>query len=331
MVNSEGYARFRVVAPDAKSVIVSLGLGGRGGTVLRKDKDGVWTGTTEGPMDPGFHYYRLTIDGGVVNDPGTHNYFGSCRWESGIEIPAPDRDIYACRENIAHGNIQEVLFYSPSLGKMQTAMVYLPPTYGQLVKGKQERFPVLYLQHGWGENETSWGKQGHAGLIMDNLIADGKINPFIVVMAYGLTNDFQFGTIGRFDAKDFETVLVDELIPFIDQHFLTKADKANRAMAGLSMGGMETKLITLRRPEVFNYWGLLSGGQYAPDEIKDPTIVKYIFESCGSKENPDGIKASVEALKAAGYNAEGFVSEGTAHEFLTWRRSLYLMAQKLFK
>ena len=331
MVNSEGYARFRVVAPDAKSVIVSLGLGGRGGTVLRKDKDGVWVGTTEGPMDPGFHYYRLTIDGGVVNDPGTHNYFGSCRWESGIEIPAPDRDFYACRENIAHGNIQEVLFYSPSLGKMQTAMVYLPPTYGQVVKGKQERFPVLYLQHGWGENETSWGKQGHAGLIMDNLIADGKIKPFIVVMAYGLTNDFQFGTIGRFDAKDFETLLVDELIPFIDQNFLTKADKANRAMAGLSMGGMETKLITLRRPEVFNYWGLLSGGQYAPDEIKDPTIVKYIFESCGSKENPDGIKSSVEALKAAGYNAEGFVSEGTAHEFLTWRRSLYLMAQKLFK
>ena len=331
MVNSEGYARFRVVAPDAKSVIVSLGLGGRGGTVLRKDKDGVWVGTTEGPMDPGFHYYRLTIDGGVVNDPGTHNYFGSCRWESGIEIPAPDRDFYACRENIAHGNIQEVLFYSPSLGKMQTAMVYLPPTYGQVVKGKQERFPVLYLQHGWGENETSWGKQGHAGLIMDNLIADGKIKPFIVVMAYGLTNDFQFGRIGAFDAKDFETLLVDELIPFIDQNFLTKADKANRAMAGLSMGGMETKLITLRRPEVFNYWGLLSGGQYAPDEIKDPTIVKYIFESCGSKENPDGIRSSVEALKAAGYNAEGFVSEGTAHEFLTWRRSLYLMAQKLFK
>ena len=95
MVNSEGFARFRVVAPDAKSVIVSLGLGGRGGTVLRKNKDGVWEGTTEGPMDPGFHYYHLTIDGGVVNDPGTHNYFGSCRWESGIEIPAPDQDFYA--------------------------------------------------------------------------------------------------------------------------------------------------------------------------------------------------------------------------------------------
>ena len=330
-VNSEGYARFRVVAPDAKSVIVSLGLGGRGGTVLRKDKDGVWAGTTEGPMDPGFHYYHLTIDGGVFNDPGTHNYFGSCRWESGIEIPAPDQDFYAERTDIPHGNMQKVLFYSKSLGKMQEATVYLPAGYGKVVKGKQERYPVLYLQHGWGENETSWPVQGKAGLIMDNLIADSKIKPFIIVMAYGLTNDFKFGTIGQFTAKEFETVLVDELVPFIDKNFLTKADKWNRAMAGLSMGGMETKLITLRRPEAFGYWGLLSGGMYMPEDIKDPKAVKYIFEGCGDKENPDGINKSVEALKAAGFNAEGLISEGTAHEFLTWRRCLYKMAQSLFK
>jgi GH35 family endo-1,4-beta-xylanase/enterochelin esterase-like enzyme len=334
-VNSEGYARFRVVAPDAKSVIVSLGLGGRGGTVLRKDKDGVWTGTTEGPMDPGFHYYHLTIDGGVFNDPGTHNYFGSCRWESGIEIPAPDQAFYQYRPEIEHGNVQQVLFHSNSTGGMQTAWVYTPPTYGNTtIKGGKAtpvRYPVLYLQHGWGENETSWFRQGCAGLIMDNLIAEGKIKPFIVVMAYGLTNNIKFGTIGQFTAKEFETVLVDELIPYIDSHFLTKADKWNRAMAGLSMGGMETKLITLRRPEMFGYWGLLSGGQYAPEEIKDPKCVKYIFEGCGSKENPEGINKSVAALKAAGFNAEGLVSEGTAHEFLTWRRCLYKMAQSLFK
>ena len=335
-VNSEGYARFRVEAPDAKSVIVSLGLGGRGGTVLRKNKDGVWVGTTEGPMDPGFHYYHLTIDGGVVNDPGTHNYFGSCRWESGIEIPAPDQDFYAWRKDIPHGNIQQVNFWSESTGKMQTCNVYLPDGYGKLVKGKngkltQERYPVLYLQHGWGENETSWPVQGKAGIIMDNLIADGKIKPFIVVMAYGLTNDFKFGTIGKFTAEEFEKLLIDELMPVIDKQFLTKPDKWNRALAGLSMGGMETKLITLRRPEVFGYWGLLSGGQYAPDEIKDPKVVKYIFEGCGDKENPDGINKSVESLKAAGYNAEGLISEGTAHEFLTWRRCLYQMAQSLFK
>ena len=334
-VNSEGYVRFLVVAPEAQSVVVSLGLGGRGGTKLQKGSDGVWTGTTDGPMDPGFNYYHLTIDGGVFNDPGTHNYFGSCRWESGVEIPAPDQDFYALRTDIPHGTVQEVLYYSLSQGKMQTAMVYLPPTYGKLVgkgsKAKQERFPVLYLQHGWGENETSWSRQGHAGIIMDNLLAEGKIEPFIIVMAYGLTNDIKFGTIGSFTAKEFETLLVDELVPFIDANYLTKADKWNRAMAGLSMGGVETKLITLRRPEVFGYWGLLSGGQYMPEDIKDPKAVRMIFESCGSKERPDGIRKSVDALKAAGFNAHGFISEGTAHEFLTWRRSLREMAPLLFK
>ena len=327
-VNSEGYARFRVVAPDAKSVIVSLGLGGRGGTVLRKDKDGVWTGTTEGPMDEGFHYYHLTIDGGVVNDPGTHNFFGSCRWESGIEIPAHDQDFYACRMDVPHGNVQQVLFPSASTGEVKRAFVYTPPTYNDK---KKERFPVLYLQHGWGENETSWPKQGCAGLIMDNLIAEGKIKPFIIVMTYGMTNDVKFGKIREFTAKEFETVLVDELVPYIDSHFKTKADKWNRAMAGLSMGGMETKMITLRRPEVFGYYGLLSGGMYEPKDIADKNQVRLIFQSCGSKEMPDRIQQSTKALQEAGFNAVGYVSEGTAHEFLTWRRSLYQMAQLLFK
>ena len=327
-VNSEGYARFRVVAPDAKSVIVSLGLGGRGGTVLRKDKDGVWTGTTEGPMDEGFHYYHLTIDGGVVNDPGTGNFFGSCRWESGIEIPAHDQDFYANRMDVAHGNVQQVLFPSQSTNTVRRAFVYTPPTYG---KNKKERFPVLYLQHGWGENETSWPVQGCAGLIMDNLIAEGKIKPFIIVMTYGMTNDVRFGGIREFTAEDFEKVLVDELVPYIDANFQTKADKWNRAMAGLSMGGIETKLITLRRPEVFGSYGLLSGGQYEPSDIKDKKQVKLIFQSCGSKERPDAIRESTARLKEAGFNAHGYVSEGTAHEFLTWRRSLYQMAQLLFK
>jgi enterochelin esterase-like enzyme len=211
---------------------------------------------------------------------------------------------------------------------MRHGYIYLPAEY---FANPDKKFPVLYLQHGMGENETGWSAQGKTGIIMDNLIADGKIKPFIIVMAYGLTNDIKFGTIGQFTAKEFETLLVDELVPFIDKNFLTKADKWNRAMAGLSMGGVETKLITLRRPEVFGYWGLLSGGMYMPEEIKDPKCVKYIFEGCGDKENPEGINKSVEALKAAGFNAEGLISENTAHEFLTWRRCLQKMAQSLFK
>ena len=327
-VNSQGYVRFRVDLPDAKEVVVSLGLGGRGGTKLHKTYDGSYVGQTEGPMDEGFHYYHITVDGGVVNDPGTNNYFGSCRWESGIEIPAHDQAFYACRMDIPHGNVQQVLFPSKSTNTVRRAFVYTPPTYG---KNPKEKFPVLYLQHGWGEDETAWSTQGHANLIMDNLIADGKIKPFIIVMTYGMTNDIRFGGLQEFTAKEFETVLVDELVPYIDANFQTKSDKWNRAMAGLSMGGFETKLITLRRPEVFGYYGLLSGGQYEPKDIKDKKQVKVIFQSCGSKERPDAIKESTERLKAAGFNAHGYVSEGTAHEFLTWRRSLYQMAQLLFK
>ena len=326
-VNSQGYARFRIEAPDAQAVSVSLGLGGQGGTQLHKTYDGSWVGTTAGPMDEGFHYYHLTVDGGTLNDPGTNNYYGSTRWESGIEIPAKDRDFYAMK-NVPHGNVQQVLFWSESTKQCRRAFVYTPPTYG---KNKKEKFPVLYLQHGWGEDETAWSNQGHANLIMDNLIAEGKIKPFIIVMTYGMTNNIQFGGIGGFTAKEFETVLVDELVPYIDTHFQTYSDKAHRAMAGLSMGGIETKLITLRRPEVFGYYGLLSGGTYAPSDIKEKDQAKLIFMSCGSKENPDGVTQAAADLKSAGINAVSYVSDGTAHEFLTWRRSLYQLAPLLFK
>ena len=336
MVNSEGFARFRVEAPEAKSVIVSLGLGGTGGTVLRKGADGVWMGTTNGPMDEGFHYYHLTIDGGVVNDPGTHNYFGSCRWESGIEIPAHDKDFYALKD-VPHGKVQQVLFPSKVEGSytpgFRRAFVYTPPQYD----ASKKKYPVLYLQHGWGEDENAWSNQGHANLIMDNLIAEGKVTPFIIVMTYGMTNEAPRGP-GRDRgaiAKAFETVLVDELVPYIDANFNTIAKRESRAMAGLSMGGMETKAITLARPAVFSYYGLLSGGTYMPTDLKldDKSVPKpkLIFESCGSRERPDGINESVKALNAAGQKAVGYVSPNTGHEFLTWRRSLKEMAPLLFK
>ncbi len=327
MVNSQGYARFRIEAPTAQGVNVSLGLGGKGGTNLTKNEEGVWVGTTEGPMDEGFHYYHLTIDGGVFNDPGALNYYGSIRWESGIEIPAHDQDFYALKD-VAHGYVQQILFPSKSTNTSRRAFVYTPPGYG---KDKNKRYPVLYLQHGWGEDETAWSNQGHANLIMDNLIAEGKIQPFIIVMTYGMTNEIKWGQLRSFDITPFQTVLVDELIPYVDANFNTIADQPHRAMAGLSMGGMETKSITLNKPEVFSHYALLSGGVYAPEDIKDKSKVKLIFLSCGSKERPDGVKSSVESLKSAGFNAVSYVSEGTAHEFQTWRRSLYQLAPLLFK
>lgn len=325
MVNSQGYARFRVDAPDAQSVNVSLGLGGKGGTNLTKNEAGIWMGTTEGPMDEGFHYYHLTIDGGIFNDPGSLNFYGSTRWESGIEIPSHDQDFYAMKD-VPHGNVQQILFPSKSTNTSRRAFVYTPPGYDTDIK----KYPVLYLQHGWGEDETAWSNQGHANLIMDNLIAEGKIKPFIIVMAYGMTNEIKFGGIRNFDITPFQTVLVDELIPYIDSNFNTIADQLHRAMAGLSMGGMETKMISLNNPGVFSYYALLSGGTYAPDDIKDKSVVKLIFLSCGSRENPDVVNGAVVTLKDAGYNAVSYVSENTAHEFLTWRRSLRELAPLLF-
>ena len=368
-VNSQGYARFRINAPGAAEVRVSLGLGGEGGTVLKNVGGGIWEGTTSGPMDEGFHYYHIFLDGAMFNDPGTENFYGSTRQESGIEIPAHDQDFYAERD-VPHGNIQEVRFWSKSTNKLRRAFVYTPPTYG---KDTKKKYPVLYLQHGWGENEYAWSVQGHANLIMDNLIADGKIEPFIIVMTYGMTNEgFRpgggagpapaarpaagaapapgrpapgaapaggaqarparpAGGMGMMLNNGFETVLCDELIPYIDANFRTIAKKESRAMAGLSMGGMETHSITLARPELFGSYGLLSGGTYSVEELAGREKPKLIFMSCGSKENPDGVNKAGADLKAAGYNAVSYVSEGTAHEFLTWRRSLYQMAQLLFK
>lgn len=363
-VNSQGYARFRIYAPNADSVRVSLGLGGQGGTKLVKADSGYFIGTTAGPMDEGFHYYRVNVDGATFNDPGTGFFYGSQRWESGIEIPAKDQDIYALK-NVPHGNMQHIIFPSKSTNSQRAAVVYTPPGYE---KGNTN-YPVLYLQHGWGENETSWAVQGKTNLIMDNMIASGRIKPFIVVITYGMTNTgapigrrpppppAAAGTTTPTPAPPagggmgapgtvatgitageitgvgaFQTVLLDELIPYIDAHFRTKANRDNRAMAGLSMGGFETHTITLAKPEVFGYWGLLSGGNYTPAQLEGKMKPKFIFISYGSKETrgADALPKVEADLKAAGYKANTYVSPGTAHEFQSWRRSLYEMAPFLF-
>jgi enterochelin esterase-like enzyme len=372
-VNSQRYVRFHIVAPNAQSVKVSLGLGGRGGTTLTKGDDNVWTGTTEGPMDEGFHYYHLSVDGGTFNDPGTLNFYGSTRWESGIEIPAHDQDFYAVKD-VPHGKVQMVLFPSKSTHSTKRAFVYTPPDYD---KDPAKHFPVLYLQHGWGEDETAWWNQGHANLIMDNLIAEGKSKPFIIVMAYGMTNEGgrpgqrrpggggapangtnqapavaaapgaggtnrPSGRAGRggfppgFGSNAaFETVLVDELVPYIDANFRTIADQPHRGMAGLSMGGMETHSITLKHLDVFSHIGLFSGGVISTIDVQNTPgfkeKVKVVFCSCGSRENPGNLNSNHEALNQIGIENTAYVSPNTAHEFLTWRRSLHEFAPSLFR
>jgi enterochelin esterase-like enzyme len=335
-VNSERRARFRITAPQAQSV--SVGLGGRGGTALTKTDDGSWVGTTT-PLDEGFHYYMLTIDGARVPDPGTLYFYGSTQWSSGIEVPAKDQDFYSVKD-VPHGQLRQILFPSKSTHTSRRAFVYTPPDYD---KDQTQRYPVLYLQHGWGEDETGWGSQGHANLIMDNLIAEGKTKPFIIVMTYGMTNDTRIGGLRNFNIGPFQTALVDELIPYIDAHFRTLSDQPHRAMAGLSMGGMETRQITLRNLDKFSHIGLFSGGTISPEDVNTTPgfkeKVKLVFVSYGSREldNRRGgggfggdPQANADALKQAGVNSVFYVSANTAHEWQSWRRSLHEFAPLLF-
>ena len=334
-VNSQRYARFRVEAPEAQSVKVTVG----GGTTLTKGADGAWIGTTARPEDEGFHYYNVVIDGGKFHDPAALSFNNS----SGIEIPAHDQDFYALRD-VPHGNVQQILFPSPSTKQQRRAFVYTPPGYDA---SGRTRYPVLYLQHGWGEDETSWPNQGRANLIMDNLIAEGRTVPFIIAMTYGMTNDIRFGGLAQFDIKPFQTVLVDELIPYIDAHFRTRADRDHRAMAGLSMGGMETKMIAMTHLDTFSHIGVFSGGTFDMNDVNStPRFrerVKLAFVSFGSRElegkhvGPPGGPpvdplANAAALKEAGIRSSViYVSPNTAHEFQTWRRSLHEFAPLLFR
>ncbi len=332
-VNSQGRIKFRIVAPEAKSIGVTF----RESTEFVRGEDGAWIGYSR-PLDEGFHYYALKIDGAEVPDPNSMMYFGANRWGSGVEVPAHDRDFYAVKD-VPHGQIRELLFPSKSTNSHRRAFVYTPPGYDA---ESEKRYPVLYLQHGFGENEYGWSVQGHAGLIMDNLIAEGKAKPFLIVMTYGMTNDIRMGGIRDFDIKPFQTVLCDELIPHIDANFRTLADQPHRAMAGLSMGGMETKTITLKKLDTFSHIGLFSGGSIAVTDIENLDAFKQnnrlVFVSYGGHELGNGgprrggdPQAATTALKESGVNAHFYVSPKTGHEWHAWRRSLREFAPLLFQ
>lgn len=346
-VNSEGRVRVQISAPEANKVQLDIGAVKYD---LVKDEKGVWTGESA-PQDEGFHYYQLNIDGASVPDPGSLYFFGAGRWGSGIEIPAKDQDFYALK-NVPHGQVREVTYFSAVNNTIRRCFVYTPAEYDKDLK---KRYPVLYLQHGGGENETGWSSQGKAGLIMDNLIAEGKAKPFIIVMDNGTwamparprTNAPQGERpAGPWPpkgwAEGFQKTLFGDIIPMIDANFRTLADSKNRAMAGLSMGGMQTREITLANPEKFSYVGIFSGGAISPEDLKaSPKFkenIKLVFVTFGSRElenrNPNfgkDPKIVTEELKQAGMNAQFYTSPLTAHEWQTWRRSLYQFAPLLFK
>jgi enterochelin esterase-like enzyme len=363
-VNSEGRVRASISAPEAKRVQLDISAVKYD---LVKDTNGVWTGDSK-PQDEGFHYYQLWVDGAAVPDPNSLYFYGASRWGSGIEIPAKDQDFYALK-NVPHGQLRENLYFSKSTNAERRCFVYTPPGYDE---NSSKRYPVLYLQHGMGEDETGWGNQGHANLIMDNLIAEGKAKPFIIVMdnssvnfprgpgggrpgmgarrpgapdTASAGNQPRRGGFGNFNfAAQFEKILINELIPFIDANYRTLTDQPHRAMAGLSMGGMQTRLITLANLDKFSYIGIFSGGSISMDDVNSTPgfkeKIKLVFVSFGSRElenrRPGGPfggdpRVNTDSLKAAGINTHFYVSPQTAHEWQSWRRSLHEFAQLVFK
>lgn len=348
MVNSERIVRAQLNAPDA--VTVKLDIGGVK-YPMKRNAEGVWTGDSA-PQDEGFHYYQFEVDGASVPDPGSLYYYGASRWGSGIEVPAHDQDFYALK-NVPHGDIREVHYWSQTNNQMRHCFIYTPPGYD---KNRKKRYPVLYLQHGGGENEYGWPEQGKTGLIMDNLIAEGKAEEFIIVMDNG-TWARPRPAAGQMPARPqgqrgqgmglpsnwadgFMNTLINDIIPMVDSRYRTIADRKHRAMAGLSMGGMQTKAITMKNPDVFSALGIFSGGIITAEEAAQTEgfkeAYKLVFLSYGSREleNPrygGNQKEIIDELKASGVNAHFYVSPETAHEWQTWRRSLYQFAQLLFK
>ena len=348
MVNSERIVRAQLNAPDA--VTVKLDIGGVK-YPMKRNAEGVWTGDSA-PQDEGFHYYQFEVDGASVPDPGTLYYYGASRWGSGIEVPAHDQDFYALK-NVPHGDIREVHYWSQTNNQMRHCFIYTPPGYD---KNRKKRYPVLYLQHGGGENEYGWPEQGKTGLIMDNLIAEGKAEEFIIVMDNG-TWARPRPAAGQMPARPqgqrgqgmglpsnwadgFMNTLINDIIPMVDSRYRTIADRKHRAMAGLSMGGMQTKAITMKNPDVFSALGIFSGGIITAEEAAQTEgfkeAYKLVFLSYGSREleNPrygGNQKEIIDELKASGVNAHFYVSPETAHEWQSWRRSLYQFAQLLFK
>jgi enterochelin esterase-like enzyme len=344
-VNAEGRVKASILAPEALKV--QLDIGGKKYDLV-KDEKGVWTGGSL-PQDPGFHYYQLNIDGASVPDPGSLYYYGAGRWGSGIEIPAEDQDFYALK-NVPHGLVSENIYYSKLTGAWRRCFVYTPADYNA---GTKARYPVLYLQHGSFEDETGWAAQGHANLIVDNLVAAGKAVPMIIVMDNGYAYAPQDSVAAAAKARPvskFEDVMIKEIIPMIDQKFRTKADRAHRAIAGLSMGANQTIRILMNNLDKFAYFGGFSGTpNYPSADAIDPASflygkfkdgltvskqVKLLWLGLGTKEPapfPGSVGAFRSMLDKQGIKYVYYESPGTAHEWLTWRRDLFQFAGLLFK
>ncbi len=340
-------ATFRLDAPDASKVQVSIG---HGRYDMTRAKDGKWYATTP-PLVPGFHYYSFVIDGANVSDPSSHTFYGTGRDASGIEVPEKGVDYYLPKD-VPHGEVRIRWYLSKVTGAWRRCFVYTPPDYDTNLK---QRYPVLYLQHGMGEDETGWIFQGRANFILDNLIAAGKAKPMIIVMDNGYATKAGApqqpgGGPNRQQVGGFEELMLNDVIPMIDSTYRTIADREHRAMAGLSMGGNQTCQLTLRHLDKFAWIGAFSGtgnglstapldaktfiGGVFADGAAFNARVKLLWIGMGTEEPnpfPGAIGAFRKMLDDAGVKYIYFESPGTAHEWLTWRRDLNDFAPRLFR
>jgi len=346
-IEADSRVTFRFNAPNAQTVQVSIA--NVPFDMVRGD-DGVWTYTSE-PQDLGYHNYWMIVDGALVLDPATEAFIGYSHMCNGFEIPDPDGSFYDLID-VPHGNVLIENYFSKTTNSWRQIYVYTPPDYE---KNTSARYPVLYLQHGGGEDQRVWIEMGRTNLILDNLIAEGKAKPFIVVMetsaAYkpGETppqpRQMRPAAPGQavqpapaaarprmvFSFDTYAEVMINDMIPWIDSNFRTLADQEYRAMSGLSMGGMCTRAVTLAHLDKFSHIGLFSGGTLAPADIKDKEKVKLVFMSYGSRERgSEGVKEAADVLNQAGIRSASYVSPLTAHEWQSWRRSLYEFSQLLF-
>ena len=359
-VDSKSRVEIRFKAPDASKVRVNFWSGPK--TDMDKQADGFWTFITP-PMAPGLHYYTVIVDGAEVSDPGSTAYFGGSKWASAVEVPEAAATYYLPLD-VPHGQVREVWYHSKITGTWRHALVYTPPAYDTQLK---ERYPVLYLQHGGGEDESGWTRQGKANFILDNLIATTKAKPMIVVMANGYARragqsvpDLRGKPFGSPEMRKamqdmmtaFEDDMTQALLPFIDSTFRTMPDREHRAMAGLSMGGMQTFHVTFNHLDLFSYIGGFSGAAnvFATGDDKldtktafngamaDPAAfskrVHLLWIGVGTNE-PERMKQGIEKLHASLDDAKiqhvFYESSGTDHEWQTWRRDLQDMAPRLFQ
>jgi enterochelin esterase family protein len=338
-IHSDNRVTFRYKAPEAKKVQLQPGGAdnglGKGPFDMTREADGSWIVTTP-PAVPGFHYSWFLVDGAIVNDPASETFFGWARQSSGIDIPGKDAAFYA-PQAVPHGDIRIHYYFAKTTGAWRRAYVYTPPGYDENPK---QRYPVLYLQHGSGEDERGWTTQGKANFILDNLLAANKAKPMLVVMEQGYA--FAPGTT---QPNLFEQLVLHDLIPAIDSAYRTLTAREHRAMAGLSMGGGQTLQITLSHLDRFAWIGSFSASLRLGDDLKsayngvfaDPAAfnkqVRLLWLGAGSAEERahKAATAAHESLDKAGIRNDLYVVQGTSHEWQTWRRHLNEFAPLLFR